>query len=180
VRIVIDPGHGGHDPGAVGPSGYTESAFVLAVCARLASRLEEAGQDVRLTRRADTYPTIGTRAYLANEVGADVFVSVHANAAVSREAEGIEVLHYGSRSGIELAGHLYHALVEAFPRSKRRGLKERPDLGVLRLTRMPAALVVCEFISHPKREAGLRDPEVQDRYADAIAAGLAAWAAERS
>jgi N-acetylmuramoyl-L-alanine amidase len=93
-RIVIDPGHGGHDPGAVGPSGLQEKDVVLAVGLRLRELIkEELGLDVVMTRSTDVFIPLEERTAIANKVNADLFLSVHANAAVNRNAAGIETYY---------------------------------------------------------------------------------------
>ncbi|CAN5305927.1 N-acetylmuramoyl-L-alanine amidase [soil metagenome] len=88
--IVLDAGHGGHDPGAIGPGGTREKVVTLAVTRALAERLEEVdGLNVILTRDGDEFIALGERTKLANRKGADLFVSIHANSA-SRAAEGFE------------------------------------------------------------------------------------------
>lgn len=89
-RIVIDPGHGGHDPGARG-GGITEAELVLDVSLRLQQLLEKVpGLEVVLTRRADEYVTLQERTAIANRENADLFLSIHANANSSPQAQGIE------------------------------------------------------------------------------------------
>ena len=93
-RIVVDPGHGGHDPGAVGPSGIQEKDVVLAIGLRLRDLFkEELGLDVVMTRSSDVFIPLEERTAIANKVGADLFVSVHANAAPNRTAAGIETYY---------------------------------------------------------------------------------------
>jgi N-acetylmuramoyl-L-alanine amidase len=90
ARIVIDPGHGGHDPGAR-VSGLTEAALVLDVALRLEARLRtEASVEVVLTRRTDEFLALEKRTELANRVDADLFLSIHANASTNSGARGIE------------------------------------------------------------------------------------------
>jgi N-acetylmuramoyl-L-alanine amidase len=89
--VVIDPGHGGKDPGAIGPSGLKEKEVVLDICKRLASLLRSRlGLKVILTREDDTFISLSGRTKMANAQGADVFVSVHANASKRRAANGFE------------------------------------------------------------------------------------------
>lgn len=93
-RIVVDPGHGGHDPGAVGPNGVQEKDVVLAIGLKLRELLkEELGLDVVMTRSTDVFIPLEERTAIANKVNADLFVSVHANAAVNRSAAGIETYY---------------------------------------------------------------------------------------
>ncbi len=93
-RIVIDPGHGGHDPGAVGPSGLQEKDVVLNVGLQLRDLIkEELGLDVVMTRSTDIFIPLEERTAIANKVNADLFLSVHANAATNRNAAGIETYY---------------------------------------------------------------------------------------
>jgi N-acetylmuramoyl-L-alanine amidase len=89
-RIVIDAGHGGKDPGAAGP-GYSEAELTLDIALRLEKLLErEQGVDVVMTRRTDEYVALQERTAIANRSGADLFVSIHANASRNRTARGVE------------------------------------------------------------------------------------------
>ena len=93
-RIVVDPGHGGHDPGAVGPNGVQEKDVVLAIGIKLRDLFkEELGVDVIMTRSTDVFIPLEERTAIANKVGADLFLSVHANAAPNRTAAGIETYY---------------------------------------------------------------------------------------
>lgn len=93
-RIVVDPGHGGHDPGAVGPNGIQEKDVVLAIGLRLRDLLkDELGVDVVMTRSSDVFIPLEERTAIANKVNADLFLSVHANAAANRGAAGIETYY---------------------------------------------------------------------------------------
>ena len=93
-RIVVDPGHGGHDPGAVGARGLQEKDVVLAIGLKLRDLFkEELGLDVVMTRSTDIFIPLEERTAIANKVGADLFLSVHANAAPNRNAAGIETYY---------------------------------------------------------------------------------------
>lgn len=90
-RVVIDPGHGGKDSGTVGPSGLLEKDVVLSVALRLRDLLrEQLGVDVILTRSDDRFIPLEERTALANQKGADLFISIHANASPNRRASGVE------------------------------------------------------------------------------------------
>lgn len=93
-RIVVDPGHGGHDSGAIGPNGIMEKDVVLAIGLKLRELLkQELGLDVVMTRSSDVFIPLEERTAIANKVGADLFVSIHANAASNRTASGIETYY---------------------------------------------------------------------------------------
>lgn len=93
-RIVVDAGHGGHDPGALGAGGAREKDVVLQIALRVARKLkEELGLDVVLTRSTDVFVELKERTAIANQVGADLFVSIHANASLNRNTSGIETYY---------------------------------------------------------------------------------------
>jgi N-acetylmuramoyl-L-alanine amidase len=93
-RIVIDPGHGGKDSGALGGNGGMEKDVVLVIALKLAAKLKEGlGVDVVMTRSTDVFIPLDERTAIANKVNADLFVSVHANASLNREAEGVETYY---------------------------------------------------------------------------------------
>ncbi|MFB3924316.1 MAG: N-acetylmuramoyl-L-alanine amidase [Terriglobia bacterium] len=107
-RIVIDPGHGGHDTGTIGPTGLCEKDVVLDVALRLKKLLESnTGAEVVLTRSDDTFIPLEERTAIANEKGADLFISVHANASRDKRARGIETYYLNFTSdpeALEVAG----------------------------------------------------------------------------
>lgn len=173
MKICIDPGHGGSDPGAVGKAPFVlkEKDFNLALSLLLKEELEEE-HEVIMTRYVDRALSLSGRARFANRYGADIFISVHANAAATPSAEGMEVFHFpGSRMGNQLAGMVLREMLEEFPDHRDRGVKSA-DFAVLRLTRMPAVLVEAEFLSNPKQLEFLADSENQKRMANAIARGV--------
>ncbi len=91
AKIVIDPGHGGKDPGAISRNGVKEKNIVLDVAQRIKTALEQDGIDVIMTRSSDIFIPLETRARMANKSGADFFISIHANASKKRWARGFEV-----------------------------------------------------------------------------------------
>lgn len=186
MKICIDPGHGGADPGAIGtaPAAASEPAltlkecdFTLDVALLLEEELARRGHSVLLTRRRDRSLQLATRAAHANRHAADLFISIHANAAANPAAEGIEVFHFpGSAAGKSVADRIMRHLAAAFPDHVNRGVKSA-DFAVLRLTAMPAVLVECEFLTNPGRlRRFLACPGKRREIAGAIAAGVAAYA----
>jgi len=92
-KIVIDPGHGGHDTGTIGPNGLLEKDLVLDVAKRLGKQLERLGAEVVYTRNDDTFIPLETRTAIANQERADLFVSIHANASHDPDARGVETYY---------------------------------------------------------------------------------------
>lgn len=186
-KIVIDPGHGGYDPGAVGPSGMQEKVVALAVAVKLADILAAAGADVKLTRDSDNVPwdpdsDLAERVRISNEFGADAFVSVHANAATNPQAKGMEVWTTRGQTAADLiAESIANALQSAFQllifRSDMSDGDQDKEANyyVLRYTDAPAVLVELAFITNPTEEDLLKTPNFQEKAARAIAEGLAGY-----
>jgi N-acetylmuramoyl-L-alanine amidase len=92
-KIVVDPGHGGKDPGAIGRNGLKEKDVALSVAKILKSMLEKNGYKVVLTRNRDKFLSLGRRTYIANREKADLFISIHANSSRNRKVAGYEVYY---------------------------------------------------------------------------------------
>jgi N-acetylmuramoyl-L-alanine amidase len=171
IVVAIDPGHGGHDPGAVGIGGLQEAGIVLDIGLQVARLLEEKGVRVILTRQDDREIDLEPRVRDANRANADLFVSIHANAInLSRpDVNGLETYYY-SDSGARLARVIHNAVLR---------LTGSPDRGVhyarfyvLRHTSMPAVLVETGFVTGAEDAQKLNDPAFRTRMAEAIAAGI--------
>jgi N-acetylmuramoyl-L-alanine amidase len=166
MKVCIDPGHGGGHPGAV-YFGRKEKDATLAISHQLATELKAKGVDVVLTRTRDTDVSLAERCRISNAAKADLFISIHLNAAVDPTIHGAEVWKW-YKSEIPYAARVQAALVEATG-FKDRGVKNSHDFYVLRHTLCPALVVECGFMSNPREGEALFDPRVQD----AIASGIA-------
>lgn len=174
MKVCIDTGHGGKDPGAVGTSPFRlkEKEFNLKLALLLEENLESLGHWVVMTRRKDRFLELASRANFANRLNADLFVSIHANSAAVPEVSGMEVYHFpGSEKGRKFATIILENMLQEFPDHKDRGVKE-VNFTVLRETRMSAVLVESEFLSNPQQLEFLADPENQESLAEAIARGI--------
>ena len=172
-RIVVDPGHGGDDPGAVGHE-LREARINLAVARLLVEQMPAPEYEVILTRESDAFVGLSHRVEVSNTSKARLFVSLHCNAASSPEANGFEVLYHGkSAAGLKLAKSVHMSTKSLFP--KDRGLKPRDDLAVLRLTDCPAILVEMGFVSNPSDARLLVSPQFHLCLAKAIARGILAY-----
>lgn len=166
-RIVIDPGHGGKDPGAISVSGVREKELTLAAAQVLQAVLEEAGARVLMTRSGDEYVDLYMRAELANEFAADAFISIHMNSYHNPQLSGTETYHHPSADeGRRLAKLVHEEVLKALGRSDR-GVRSA-DFVVLRETTMPAVLVEAGYLSNPTEEQILLDPSTRLRLAQAI------------
>ncbi|MCL6450041.1 MAG: N-acetylmuramoyl-L-alanine amidase family protein [Acetobacteraceae bacterium] len=170
-RVVIDPGHGGQDPGAIGPAGTREKEVNLAVCLILRELLSSQGAEVIMTREDDSAVELADRPALANRVGADAMLSVHANAFWIDSRQGFEVYYYASHGSSRRLAQAIHAEMAALGLNDRGVRTER--FVVLREARVPAALVEAAFLSNPDEERLLLDPAFHRRLAEALARGLA-------
>ena len=178
--IVLDPGHGGSDPGAVGPSQYYEKTATLAVAQNVKQLLEKAGAKVIMTRQddRDVYGSNATdvdelkaRTTVANNRKADVFVSIHANSFTDRAVGGTSTYYYQKTLyDSMLARSLQTSMIEAGGLQDRRA--NPANFYVIKRTRMPAALVELAFISNPQEEKLLRSPEFQQKMSQGIVRGL--------
>ncbi len=155
VKIFIDPGHGGTDPGAVG-NGLKEKDLVLAISRHIRDILlsEYKGVSVKMSRDSDVYPTFVDRANMANNWGADYFCSVHINAA---GGTGFETFIHNSRSTKSVAyQNVMHPAILAEMDVRDRGKKDA-NFAVLRLTKMPAILTENLFIDNTHDAKLLKD-----------------------
>lgn len=180
--VVIDPGHGNFksggwtDPGAIGSrSGLHEADLVLEMGLKVAELLQARGAKVLLTRRGNAWLTLEERAQLANQAGADVFVSIHANSSVDPGYSGSSVYYYapgGSQRAqrMKLASCLQRQLLLELGRNDQ-GVREY-DFSVLRHTTVPSALVEVAYLSNPEEERLLGNAEFRQKAAEAIAAGI--------
>jgi len=170
-RVVIDPGHGGQDPGAISVLGTHEKSIVLAASLTAAAALEDGGGEVLLTRGDDRYVPLNDRAEFSNRSRADLFVSIHADSAENASACGFTIYVARSCSDESLR------LAEAIERRMNalgiasRGIR-RADYRVLVRTNCPAVLVELGYLSNRGEAARLARREYRDALAGAVAAGV--------
>ncbi|MCC5910523.1 MAG: N-acetylmuramoyl-L-alanine amidase [Clostridiaceae bacterium] len=175
MLIVIDPGHGGSDPGAISPvKKIRESDLALDVSHRLNKLLVDAGFRTYMTRDKDTTVSLVDRAAVANQLEADLFVSVHANAFLSTSANGVETLYYPSendpkdhRNNKRVAQIFQNQMVKTLGR-RDRGIIPRDRVYVLRETEMPAVLTEIGFLTNPEEEALLATEAYKQLAAEAM------------
>ena len=206
--VALDPGHGGSNLGAPGSvAGVHEKKVTLAIARLVRKRLEQDGVHVVATRDNDTYLTLGERVRRANAAGADVFLSLHANATpdhkrrgfdafiLAREVSDMEARKAGERAADPADATVMRArvrqvalqsarLAEALRthlgrvREGDRGTRQAP-FDVLEGLRMPAALLEVGFIDHEQEGAELLQPEVLHGIAEAIADGIEEYGKRR-
>lgn len=170
--IVIDAGHGGHDPGAVA-NGLQEKEVVLDISLRVEAKLRAAGANVVMTRRNDTFIELTERANIANRANASSFVSVHANA-FNGSAHGSETYWLNSAQTSEdsrrLATAIQKHLINELA-TNDRGVKTA-NFSVLRNTNMPAALVEVGFLTNKQEAEKMKLASFREKAAVAIYKGI--------
>lgn len=178
--IVIDPGHGGSDTGCQNRAlGVHEADVTLAICKHLATILRAQGWNVVLTRETDRDVTyagspdrmeLEARADVANNIHADLFMSVHCNASVNTGAQGSSI-HWWKPEDYAFAQALEPVLGPAIGLGQGGIIRNR--FMVLRATQMPAVLVETAFLTNSREGAKLSDPDFQKVIAQQLAGGLA-------
>lgn len=186
--IVIDPGHGGIDPGAVGYGGMREKDIVLEVSKRLQQTLSEAGARVIMTRTSDTdlstpgsgslltrkREDLGKRVALANKSKADLYLSIHVNAFPSSRWRGAQTFYQRDQGeSKKLAEAIQSELIKIMGNTTRAAKPE--DFFTTRNTRMPAAIIEIGFISNPAEAKLMKNASYQRKMAQAIYSGIAKY-----
>jgi len=171
--VVIDPGHGGPDPGAIGIGGIRETDVVLEVSKIVKNLLSEKGVSVKLTRKNEVDLDLPPRVSFANNIDADIFVSIHANASRGkrRDINGLETFYYRGWKGKYLAKKIQKQILRVSPGSPDRGVKQG-RFYVIKNTRMPAVLVEIGFLTGRLDARRLEKPTHRKRLAYAIAKGI--------
>lgn len=169
--VVIDAGHGGKDSGAISLTGRYEKNFTLPVVLKIQALLEqEPNIDFVLTRSDDSYPTLPDRVKIANDLNADVFVSIHGNSTDSAVSPSGTEMYYSRTSSLSLAQIVHKHVVAALGLSDR-GIHQK-SLHVTRETKMPAILIEAGYLSSPKDEALMYTDAFQEQLAEAVVAGI--------
>ncbi len=168
--VVIDAGHGGQDPGTIGIGGLMEKDIVLPISLDVAEILRKQGVEVRMTRDTDHFISLQGRTDFANNINADLFVSIHANAInLSRpDVNGLETYYY--KNGRRLAEVIHWSILNGVD-IENRGIR-RARFYVLRHSTMPAVLVEVGFVTGVRDAPKLKSPSHRRQMAEAIARGI--------
>ena len=170
IVVIIDPGHGGKDSGAIGIGGVQEKNIILPIGKRIAEILERNGIQVIMTRDSDYFVTLPGRVTMAEQANASVFVSIHANSAGENrpEVSGLETYHYDT--GLTLARIVHSKILQSL--NIRDRSVRRARFYVLRKNSMPAILVETGYLTGRDDVAKLRTSAYQNQMAEAIAQGI--------
>ncbi len=171
--IVLDPGHGG-DSGSAGPMGLSEGYVNLEIAKLLAKELEKQGAKVYLTRDKNEFISLAERVKISNELKPDITVSIHQNVFSDERMGGSETFYYpGDFEGKKISEHIHRQLACELT-LKDLGVKEA-DLYILRETNNPSVMVNIAFLSNPKEERLLSEPDFRQKAAKAIISGIEAY-----
>lgn len=184
VRIAIDPGHGGADPGKVGVAGTKEKDINLQIAKKLQAYLEERGMETVLTREEDTdladegvsnakVSDLQKRCHIIAEAEPLFAISIHQNSFTDSSASGPQVFYYEhSEEGRRLAEALQQSLTERLAPSNVRAAKANESYYMLKKTTVPTVIIECGFLSNPAEEGLLSAEDYQDRIVEAIYEGI--------
>ena len=173
--IILDPGHGGKDVGAVGLGGTKEKDINLSVALKVRNELSKWGANPQMTREVDTFAMdeLGDRVNYGLRKKGDIFVSLHSDAALNREAKGFTVYYYSAKGSddLMLAKNLCTNLSKTMDTSDR-GVRSA-NFYVVKRNPLPSVLIEMGFVSNPEEELRLSDSEYQQDLVEGIVQGLA-------
>lgn len=184
--VVLDPGHGGRDPGKVGAQGEQEKDINLAISLKVKERLEKDGMEVVMTREKDVMladedasnkklEDLNNRISIINEHQPAVAVSIHQNSYSDASVKGAQVFYFThSDKGKQAAEAMQKELLE-FDQENTRKIKTNDTYYLLKKTEVPTVIVECGFLSCPEEAALLTDEAYQKKLAEAIAKGIESW-----
>lgn len=170
MKICIDAGHGGHDSGATNGD-FKEKDLALQIALELNTKLLPF-VDTVLTRSTDIDIELDKRSVIANNNFCDLFLSIHLNAATNKQANGIETLVYKNTGEVKRLAELVQSSLISILDAKDRGIKERPELSVLKGTKMPALLVEVGFISNDAELKKLNTKEYRNNISTGISEAI--------
>ncbi|MFD2043357.1 N-acetylmuramoyl-L-alanine amidase [Ornithinibacillus salinisoli] len=171
-KVVIDPGHGGEDPGAIGASGSYEKDFTLSLAKKVLHLLEKDSQiEVYMTRQEDVFLSAEARERpnYANDIDADLYISLHANTFTDPSVSGTESFYYHKNS--KRLANIIHRHVSKTTGFPNRGVKKE-NYFVLKDTTMAAVLLEIGYITNPVDEQKMLTDDFQQSVAEAIKGGV--------
>jgi len=177
--VIIDPGHGGWDPGKAGINGEDEKEINLKIAERIKDYLEQGGAEVYMTRMSDEAlgktkgEDMRNRISKAKKGDADAFISIHQNSFTSASAKGAQVFYYdGSSGGEALAGCIQERLITFADNENKREAKKNDSYYILKKTDIASVIIECGFLSNADEERKLNTEEYRDRIAWSVYMGI--------
>lgn len=184
VKVIIDPGHGGGDPGKIGVNDVLEKDVNLQIAFKLKKLLEKKGVSVVMTREEDTslggdesgskkVADLKSRIKMVENEKADIMVSIHQNSYSSEKVKGAQVFYYtNSDEGKKLSEYIQNSIKESVDKDNNRAAKANNNYYILLHSACPAVIVECGFLSNHEEAAKLSDKDYQQDMAEAIADGV--------
>ena len=180
VLIVIDPGHGGEDPGKVGVNGALEKELNLKIADKLKKLLEEKNIQIVMTREDDFVPEskkedLQKRVDLINEVKPEIVICIHQNSFTDQTVAGSQVFYHGSSEISKQIAQMLQEELWLVDEEHQRQIKGNENYYMLSETEVPTVIVECGFLSNAADEEKLKTEEYQDQIAHAICTGITKW-----
>ncbi|TKH22291.1 N-acetylmuramoyl-L-alanine amidase [Bacillus wiedmannii] len=168
--IVIDPGHGGNDPGSIGPNGTREKEITLKTAKNIQKKLKEKGMTVILTREDDKFVSLKNRVTIAQNKSADLFLSIHYDGFTTSDVNGVTT-YYNKELKEWILAKMIHGHLFKHIKSKDRGVKSG-DYYVLRENEKPSLLLELGYITNPEDEERMNSQQFQADVASGIVNGV--------
>ena len=180
--VVIDAGHGGHDPGKVGVNNALEKDINLQIAQKVKTHLEKNGIQVIMTREDDVMEDtkledMKKRVALINEIKPEITVSIHQNSYSNSSVKGAQVFYYAGSEVSKGAASLMQEELRKVDTENTRQIKFNSDFYMLKKTEVPTIIVECGFLSNPGEAEKLVSEEYQEQMAQAICSGIMTWLA---
>ena len=178
--VVIDAGHGGHDPGKVGVNDALEKDINLQIAQKVKKHLEKNGIQVIMTREDDAMEDtkledMKKRVALINEIKPAITVSIHQNSYSDASVKGAQVFYYAGSEVSKGAASLMQEEMRKVDTENTRQIKSNSDFYMLKKTEVPTIIVECGFLSNPGEAEKLTSEEYQEEMAQAICSGIMTW-----
>lgn len=178
--IVIDPGHGGEDPGKVGVNDVLEKDLNLQVAKKVQKLLEEAGIEIVMTREDDNVPTakkqdLEERIALINSTNPTLALCIHQNSYPDATIKGAQVFYYTPSEEAKGAASIVQEELRVVDPTNTRAIKANDTYYMLKNTKVPTIIVECGFLTNPEEAEKLKSEEYQDQLAQAICDGIIKW-----
>ena len=178
--VVIDAGHGGHDPGKVGVNDALEKDINLQIAQKVKTYLEKNGIQVIMTREDDAMEDtkledMKKRVALINEIKPAITVSIHQNSYSDASVKGAQVFYYAGSEVSKGAASLMQEEMRKVDTENTRQIKSNSDFYMLKKTEVPTIIVECGFLSNPGEAEKLTSEEYQEEMAQAICSGIMTW-----
>ncbi len=180
VVIVVDPGHGGEDPGKVGVNDVLEKDLNLQVSQKVIALLEEVGIRIVTTREDDNVPTakkedLEQRIKLINDTNPTLALCIHQNSYPDPAIKGAQVFYYTPSEEAKAAATIVQEELRTVDPSNTRAIKANDTYYMLKNTKVPTIIVECGFLTNPEEAEKLTQEEYQNQLANAICEGIIKW-----